>query len=125
MIIVYISALIAAALHFVFFVLESLLWGTPTVNRIFKLQSEVAGSEAVRTFAFNMGFYNLFLSLGMVSGLTLIHSGRADGVILLAFCSLSMVGAGLVLLLSSGWRRLPAALVQALPPLVCLCALFG
>jgi len=121
----YASALLSATLHFKFFVLESLIWGSPTANRIFKLKAEVANSETVRTFAFNMGFYNLFLSLGTLWALFLHHNSRPEGVTLLTFCAASMVAAGLVLLLSGGRRRLLAALVQSGPPALCLLLLWA
>lgn len=125
MVVLYGSALLAALLHFKFFVLESLIWGSPLANKVFKLKPEVATSEAVRTFAFNMGFYNLFLSLGTVWALFLHHHQRPEGVTLLTFCSASMVGAGLVLFLSGGRRRLLAALVQSGPPALCLFSLLA
>ena len=121
---IYLTAFLAALLHFKFFLLESVFWGRPRVNRIFKLAPEVAHSPAVRTFAFNMGFYNLFLSLGTLAGLALLHRGCSGGVTLLAFCTSCMVAAGGVLLISGGLRRLPAALAQAVPPAVCLYAMF-
>jgi putative membrane protein len=121
----YVCALAAALFHFKFFVMESLLWGSPVVNKIFKLKPEVAKSDAVRSFAFNMGFYNLFLSAGTLGGLYLLHQGAREGRTLLAFCCASMVGAGIVLLMSGGLRRLPAALVQAGPPGACLYFLFS
>lgn len=122
---IYVCALAAAIFHFKFFVMESLLWGTPVVNKIFKLKAEVAQSDAVRSFAFNMGFYNLFLSAGTLAGLYFLHQGAAEGRTLLAFCCASMVGAGLVLLMSGGLRRLPAAVLQAGPPAACLYFLFA
>ena len=119
------TALVASFLHFLFFLMESVFWGTRGVNRIFKLAPEVAKSPAVRLFAFNMGFYNLFLSLGTLAALKLLEKGCCPGgVTLLAFCTSCMVAAGFVLLLSGGLRRLPAALIQSGPPAACLYFLF-
>lgn len=122
---IYVCALAAAIFHFKFFVMESLMWGTPVVNKIFRLKPEVAQSDAVRSFAFNMGFYNLFLSAGTLAGTYLLYNGCSDGRTLLTFCCASMVGAGVVLLISGGLRRLPAAVLQAGPPGLCLYGLFG
>jgi len=120
------TALLASLLHFAFFLLESVFWGSAPVNRIFKLAPEVARTPAVRLFAFNMGFYNLFLSLGTLAALGLLRRGCcASGVTLLAFCTSCMVAAGAVLLVSGGMRRLPAALIQAGPPAACLFFLFA
>ena len=59
-------AAIAAAIHVAIFVLESVLWMRPSVRRIFGVRSD-ADAAAIRPMAFNQGFYNLFLALGVLA----------------------------------------------------------
>ena len=58
---------LAGAIHIYIFVMESLLWGRPMTNKSFAMSAEMA--EHNRLFAFNQGFYNLFLALTRVEGL--------------------------------------------------------
>jgi putative membrane protein len=75
--------------------------------------------------AFNQGFYNLFLAAGIAVGLVLVESGQEDaGRAIVLFACACMVGAGVVLV-SSNRRFLPAAAIQAGPPLVALIAAFA
>ena len=53
-------------LHVGFFVLESILWTTPTGRRIFGLTPELAAGSA--SLALNQGVYNLFLAAGLIWG---------------------------------------------------------
>ena len=55
-----VAVLLVVALHVGFFVLESLLWTSPKVMRIFGNTAEVA--ETTRVLALNQGFYNLGLA---------------------------------------------------------------
>ncbi len=66
--------------------------------------------------AFNQGFYNLFLALGIVVGLALADSA---GTALVLFACSCMAAAGVVLALTNR-RFLPAAAVQVLPPLLAI-----
>jgi putative membrane protein len=115
------AALLAAALHVLFFVLESVTFSQPSVAARFGLTTpeQIA---AVRPMAFNQGFYNLFLAIGIVSGLVLVASGSADaGRAIVVFACACMVGAGLVLL-STNRRFVRSAAIQAVPPLVAIVA---
>lgn len=119
-----IFAILAGAAHVGFFALESLFFGRPSVQRLLGGGPKTAG--AVRIWAFNQGFYNLFLALGVIGGVLALHGGypTAGRAIALFGCA-CMTGAGLVLLLSDRrlWR---GALLQILPPSVALLAsLFG
>jgi putative membrane protein len=68
--------------------------------------------------AYNQGFYNLFLALGVVVGLVLLWSGlELTGLVLALFACVCMVLAALVLI-TSNRRMLRAALVQGAAPLV-------
>jgi putative membrane protein len=117
------SALLAAAIHVWFFVLESVLFGRPGVAARFGLRTadQIA---AVRPMAFNQGFYNLFLAIGVAAGVAQIAAGEeVAGRAIVLFSCLCMVGAGVVLLATSR-RFAQAALVQLVPPLVAIVATF-
>ena len=116
-----VAALVGAALHVLFFVLESVTFSQPTVAARFGLTTpeQIA---AVRPMAFNQGFYNLFLAVGIVGGLALVASGAVDaGRAVVLFASACMVGAGVVLLATSR-RFARSAAIQAVPPLVAIVA---
>ncbi len=111
------AAIVAGAIHAWFFVLESLRFMRPAVFRRFGLASE-SDARIVRSFAYNQGFYNLFLAVGVGIGVLLVAlkdptSGRA---ILLFACG-SMIAAGVVLVLHDP-RFARAAAIQVVPPLV-------
>ncbi|MCS0498376.1 DUF1304 domain-containing protein [Protaetiibacter mangrovi] len=108
---------IAAAIHVYIWVLESVLWTRESTRRTFGVRS-AEEAEALRPMAYNQGYYNLFLALGVAAGLVLLWSGLAlAGIVLVLFACLSMVLAALVLI-SSNHRMLRAALVQGAAPLV-------
>ena len=112
------AAVLAAVLHVIFFVAESILWEKPSVARNFGMTPEQ--SRTTRLIAFNQGFYNLMLALGTFAGLVLWTQGRESvGLGIAAWCCLSMVVAALVLLASAPKLK-AGALVQGLPPLVFL-----
>ena len=108
-------ALLAAAFHVLFFVLESVVFAQPSVAARFGLTSpeQIA---AVRPMAFNQGFYNLFLAIGIVVGLVLVASGSVEaGRAIVLFACACMVGAGIVLL-ATNRRFARSAAIQAGPP---------
>jgi putative membrane protein len=116
-------ALLAAAIHVWFFVLESLLFGRPGVAARFGLTTPDQ-VEAVRPMAFNQGFYNLFLAIGIAAGVAQIAGGaEVAGRSIVLFACLCMVWAGIVLLVTSP-RLARAALLQLVPPLVAIAATF-
>jgi putative membrane protein len=115
------AALLAAAFHVLFFVLESVTFSQPTVAARFGMTTpeQIA---AVRPMAFNQGFYNLFLAIGIVGGLALVAAGSVEaGRAVVLFSCACMVGAGAVLL-STNRRFVRSAAIQALPPLVAIVA---
>jgi putative membrane protein len=118
------AALLAAAIHVWFFVVESVLFSRPGVAARFGLRTDEQ-IAAVRPMAFNQGFYNLFLAVGIAAGIAQIAAGAdVAGRAVVLFCCLCMVWAGIVLLVTSR-RFLQAALVQLLPPLVAIVATFA
>jgi putative membrane protein len=106
-------AAIAAIIHLYIFCLESVFWGRPRTNRIFGMSPEAA--EQNRVFAFNQGFYNLFLSLGTTIGLV-IGLENEIGKTLVSYSLLSMMLAAIVLMITSP-KLLRPAVIQGLPPL--------
>lgn len=109
-------AAFSSLLHIYIFVMESLLWGTPKVNKSFGVKPEEA--LIMKPFAFNQGFYNLFLAIAIIVGLFLIHSqGKPQGIYLVDYAMLSIFGAGVVLVSSNPNLWLPATL-QAAPPFI-------
>ena len=110
-------ALVAAGIHGMIFVLESILWTRPSTRRTFGVRS-ADDAEVLRPMAFNLGFYNLFLGIGALLGLVLLAVGATEaGVALVLFALASMLLAAVVLLASNP-RMLRAALVQGAAPAV-------
>lgn len=118
-----IFAAVAALLHVLIFAMESLLFTRPAVYGRFGVKSQ-QDAETIRPMAYNQGFYNLALAVGIVVGLVLLQ-GVGDAAVagrtLVLFCCASIVFAALVLI-STGRRYLQAALIQGLPPLLALIA---
>jgi putative membrane protein len=116
------AAILAALVHAWFFVMESVWFMQPAIYRRFGLASD-ADARAVSPFAFNQGFYNLFLAVGVAIGLALDVTGQVDsGRVLVLFACGSMVAAGLVLVLHDA-RFLRAGALQVVPPLVAILAI--
>jgi putative membrane protein len=115
------AALVAAAIHVLFFVLESVTFTQPRVAARFGLTTPEQIS-AVRPMAFNQGFYNLFLAIGVVGGVALVAAGSVDaGRAIVMFACACMVGAGAVLF-STNRRFARSAAIQAVPPLIAIVA---
>lgn len=111
-------ALIAAAVHLFVWPLESFLYGRPWV-RVF-LTGSTADAPEVRLWRFNVGFYNLFLALGMIAGFVSLHLDHETvGRTLILYLAAFMTAGGLTLLVSAPklWR---GALGQAVPGVVIL-----
>ena len=112
-----VAAIVAGLVHVWFFGMESLWFLRPTVWRRFGLASDTE-ARVVKSWAYNQGFYNLFLAAGVAIGLGLVAAGdAAAGRALVLFACGSMIAAAIVLVLH---RRelLRAALLQGLPPLI-------
>lgn len=113
-------AALAAALHVLIFVMESIGWSRPRVWRRFGVRDQ-ATADATRPMAYNQGFYNLFLAIGTAVGLVLWWTTDAAtavaGFTLVIFGLGSMLAAALVLV-TSGARYLRPALIQGMLPLI-------
>jgi putative membrane protein len=113
------AALLAAAIHVLFFVLESVRFTQPETYRRFFVESQ-ADAELLRPIFFNQGFYNLFLAIGAVAGVVAVNTGHVEaGRVLILFACGSMALAGIVLM-ASDRRFMRSGLVQAIPPLVAI-----
>lgn len=110
-------AALAAVLHVAIFAMESLLWTRPQVWKRFGLTSQ-QDAEVTRPLAYNQGYYNLFLAIGIVAGLVI---GGVGGHAIVVFCCVSIIGAAIVLA-SSGAAYLRAAAVQGVFPVLALLA---
>ncbi len=116
--VMWVAAILAAVVHVLIFCMESLWWTTPKVRARFRQAPEQA--DATKLFAFNQGFYNLFLAIGTFAGLALILLGYPDsGLTLVSWNCLFMVGAAIVLAASAPQLR-RGALIQGTAPLVFL-----
>ena len=115
-----VAAFAAGLVHVMIFVLESALFRRPAAHRTFGVAADDV--EAVRPWAFNQGFYNLFLAAGALGGLVLVWSGSsAEGRAVALFGCASMLGAAVVLL-ATNRRMLRGAAIQGLLPLIALVA---
>ena len=117
----FVFAGLAALFHVFFFLMESIWWMKPAIQKIFR-QSE-QDATVMKLMAFNQGFYNLFLAVGTMIGLLFVLDGKtAVGFTMItSFCSV-MLGAACILYVSSP-RMIRGALIQGLPPLLYLLSL--
>ena len=108
---------LAALLHVYIFVMESIQWSKPAIWRRFGLKSQ-ADADTTKPMAFNQGFYNLFLAIGVGTGLVLLAVGATPvGLGMIFLGAGSMVAAALVLVLSSP-KLARAAAIQGILPLL-------
>ncbi len=108
--------LTTAVFHCLFFKLESLDFLKDKTIKIFGLKREEA--VTISKWAYNQGFYNLFLSFGLFYSLFLLGSDRnTEGLILARYILLFIVGAGIILFKTAP-KKISAAMIQALPALV-------
>ena len=108
---------LAAIIHLLIFFLESVLWSKPTTWQAFGLKTQEE-ADIVKPMAYNQGFYNVFLSIGVGAGLVMIGSTNwvQGGFAITLFACASMVLAATVLITSSKLAR--PALIQGVPPLL-------
>lgn len=126
----WIATLVTATVHVLVFVGESLLFQHPRVHQgVFSVPT--AEVQPVRLWAFNVGFYNLFLGCGMIAGvITWAAGNEAVGRALVLYTCLFVFLAGIVLFVSDRMALsrprgtgVGGAIGQSVPPLVALIAL--
>lgn len=111
--------LVAAAVHFYFFALESLRWTAAETMEAYGITSP-QDAEATQPLAYTQGFYNLFLGVGAVLGVLLIGvSNPVAGLTLMSFSTACMALASVVLL-AGKWHLGRIALIRGVPALLAL-----
>jgi putative membrane protein len=114
-------AVIAALLHVVFFLFESVLWMRPAVFARFGIRSREQ-AETIRSMAYNQGFYNLALAAAALVGVALV--GRAGDAHLvgatLLVCSTAVMCLAGVVLATTGPSYRRAAAIQFVPAAIAL-----
>ena len=122
LVVMWLAAILAGVVHVLIFCMESLWWTTLQVRARFRQSPEQA--DATRLFAFNQGFYNLFLAIGTFAGLGLVLLGHpGTGLTLVRWNCLFMLGAAIVLVASAPQMRRGAIIQGAAPLLFLLLAL--
>jgi len=115
-------AVLAAALHVLIFYMESIAWEGPLARKTFGGTPEEARPHAF--YAFNQGFYNLFLALQAIIGVVLAALGHtAIGAALMLAGTGAMLVAAIVLALASALHRSAAAKQGIFPLLAVSCIL--
>jgi putative membrane protein len=110
---------LAALLHVYIFWLESLAFETAGRKAFGVAAADVA---AMRPWAFNQGFYNLFLAVGTAVGVAITGTNRDASTALVVLGTGSMLAAALVLA-GSDRSKLRGALVQGTFPALALLVL--
>ncbi|GAA1395727.1 DUF1304 domain-containing protein [Luteococcus peritonei] len=106
---------LAAVLHVYICWIETVAWDSDRTRATFGIANR-EDSLTTRPLAFNQGFYNLFLAIGVVVGLLLqtsSHESFGRGLVWMG--AGSMVAAALVLLLSDRSKLRPALMQMTLP----------
>ena len=108
---------ISFSFHVYAFLLESIWWKSKRTHKVFGVSEDDAA--AVSGFAYNQGFYNLFLALTSASGYYLMLSEKSFhfGAGMLCASSIVQAGAGFILF-SSGGKNILLACMQEL---ACFC----
>lgn len=115
-------AALAALLHVYIFVLESVRFSQPSTQKVFGVRPDDVA--VVRPWAFNQGWYNLFLAVQAFVGVALVASGTVGvGVALVVAGVGSMLAAALVLVASDRGRARTAATQGTIPALTLLALL--
>ena len=108
---------LAALIHVYIFYLESIAWSKPKTWKTFGLRSQTE-ADTVKPMAYNQGYYNGFLAIGVIVGLVLLTTDVAQaGYALAIFAGSSMVLAATVLITSNA-KLARAAGLQGAAPLI-------
>lgn len=113
---------LAGFIHIGFFIFESFVLQRPGAHKILKLSE--SEHTAVKVWAFNQGFYNLYIAIGTFVGLYFVLTKQVMYAgLLTSYCGVMMIGAGVILGVSSPQLR-KWALLQIAPPLLGFIFLF-
>jgi len=113
----FVVALAAAALHVYIFTMESITWSKPKTWKTFGVKTQEE-AEIVKPMAFNQGFYNLFLAVAIIIGFVVAIAGQPlVGTAVALVGAGSMLAAALVLILSNP-KLARAAITQGTLPLI-------
>lgn len=115
----YVFAGLAALVHVYIFWLEALAFESAG-RKAFGVSAQDAA--IMKPWAYNQGFYNLFLAIGTGVGLAVAGSDRHAAIALVLFGTGSMVTAALVLITSDPGKA-RGAVVQGVFPAIALIAL--
>jgi putative membrane protein len=107
---------LAALVHVYIFWLEALAFDT-VGRKAFGISADDAA--LMKSWAYNQGFYNLFLAIGTGVGVAIEHSNRDAGVALVLLGVGSMLAAATVLITSDP-SKARGAIVQGTFPAICL-----
>jgi putative membrane protein len=107
---------LAALVHVYIFWLEALAFDT-VGRKAFGISADDAA--LMKSWAYNQGFYNLFLAIGTGVGVAISHTNRDGGVALVLLGVGSMLAAALVLITSDP-SKARGAVVQGTFPAICL-----
>jgi putative membrane protein len=110
---------LAALVHVYIFWLEALAFDTAG-RKVFGVSAEDAA--VMKPWAYNQGFYNLFLAVGTGVGVAISGSHRDASVALVVLAVGSMLGAALVLITSDS-SKARGAVVQGTFPVLALLSL--
>ena len=108
-----VAILVVTVLHVGFFFLESILWTSPHVSRLFQITEEEA--QATRVLALNQGFYNLGAAALLMWFFATDNTAGVMSVLLF------LVGMGLVGAMTANWRII---FLQSLPALAAFLLLY-
>ena len=115
-------AFFSAAVHGYIFWLEAVAFDSATTRAAFRIRTPEQ-ADAIRPWAYNQGFYNLFLAVAVLAGAVLLLAGATTvGVTAIVFGCAVMIAAASLLAISDR-SMLKSALVQGLAPALTLLAI--
>lgn len=118
-----IFVLLAGLLHVLIFAMESIFFMNEKVYVRFRLET-IEQAEIVKLFAYNQGWYNLFLAIAALAGVFLSSKLKPNvGNTLSMYACFSMLAAALVLVTSS-FEMARAACIQGGFPLLAILTFF-
>jgi putative membrane protein len=115
---------LAGLLHVIIFAMESLFFMNENVYSRFGLSS-IEHAQIVQAFAYNQGWYNLFLAIAALAGVFFASKLKENvGNTLALYACFSMLAAALVLITSSP-ELARAAITQGIFPALALVTFFS